>query len=203
MTDTRDLLLRWHAGHEDALAEIVQRESKWIAAHVHRRLGPQLRRTLETQDVVQMTMVEVLRSTPRFVVSDRRHLRALLARMVENVLRMQANHQQAKKRDVRREIQPRTGETLLFLDPPGDGTQPDQAAERAELKDWVRLALELLEPMDRDVLLLREFEELTFHEIAERLGLAEDSARMRHRRALPKLARTLSRLRKGQLDGIL
>jgi RNA polymerase sigma-70 factor (ECF subfamily) len=203
MTETRELLMRWHAGHEEALATIVEREADWIAAHVRRRLGPLLRRRHETQDIVQMTLVEVLRGSPRFVVSDRAHLRALLAKMVENVLRMQAHHDQAQKRDLRRETPPRTGETVLHLDPASDGTRPEDAAARTEMRDWVRLALELLEPDDRDVVLLREFEALSFAEIGARLRLSEDAARMRHRRAMPKLAQTLVRLRDGRLGELV
>ena len=82
-------------------------------------------------------------------------------------------------------------------------TNPGAAAERNETRDWVRLALELLDPGDREVIVLRDYEGLSFVAIAERLGEAEDTVRMRHRRAMPKLARTLSGLRQGRLGELL
>jgi RNA polymerase sigma-70 factor, ECF subfamily len=204
LDETRELLLRWHDGDQQALAELVRQEKDWISAHVSKRLGPTLRRRADTQDIVQSTLLEVLKDGPRFVVSDRNHLRGLLARMVENVLRGQANHHQAQKRDVRREVQPEIrSNSVLFLDPPGDITRPSEAAERNETRDWVRLALELLDPGDRAVVLWRDYHDLPFAEIAERLAVEEDAARMRYRRALPKLAKKLELLRGGRLDSLL
>jgi RNA polymerase sigma factor (sigma-70 family) len=206
MTETRDLLLRWHDGDQDALATLVQRDAAWMEAHVRRRLGPLLRRRQDTQDIVQHTLLDVLRCGPRFVVSDRAHLRALLARMVENALRGRAHHDVADKRDVRREVAPPPGasrDSVLFLDTPGSVTAPDTAAQRNETREWVRLALELLDAEDRDAIVLRDFEELPFADVALRLGVNEDAARMRYRRALPKLAKTLARLRQGELDALL
>jgi RNA polymerase sigma-70 factor (ECF subfamily) len=208
MSETRELLLRWHDGDQAALLELVQQDAEWIAARVRRRMGPLLRRRAETQDIVQNTLLQVLHDGPRFVLSDRDQLRKLLACMVENVLRVEANHQQAQKRDVRREAAPPAAapgaaQSVLSLDPPADATRPSEAAGRAEQRDWVRLALELLEPEDRNVVLWREYHELPFAEIAQRLGVAEDAARMRYNRALPKLAKQLMRLRAGQLDAVL
>jgi RNA polymerase sigma factor (sigma-70 family) len=64
----------------------------------------------------------------------------------------------------------------------------------------VRLALELLDPRDRDVVLLRQWKELSFAEIAEELGISESGARMRFQRALPKIAKQVAALREGRVD---
>lgn len=203
MSETRELLLRWHQGDQGALLELVQQDVDWIAARVHHRLGPTLRRRADTQDIVQNTLVQVLQDGPRFVVSDRDQLRGLLACMVENVLRVEANHHQAQKRDVRREAVPSPSKSVLHLDLPANATRASEAAERDETREWVLLAIELLDPEDRNVVLWREYQDLPFAEIAARLGLAEDAARMRHRRALPKLAKKLMQLRSGQLGELL
>lgn len=205
MTETRTLLLRWYGGDAEALAALVQQDAGWIETHVRRRLGSLLRRRDDTQDIVQSTLVEVLRDGPRFVVSDRGHLRALLARMVENVLRGKASFHTADKRDVRRDVELRAApsETLLDLDVPAGATPPERAAERSETREWVRLALEFLDPADRDSIVWRDYDELPFAEIGQRLGVAEDAARMRYRRALPKLARALAELRGGRVESLL
>lgn len=187
------------------MADLVQQEAAFVAQQVHNRLGPLLRRHHDTQDIVQATLLQALRTAPKFLVSDRDQLRGLLARMVENALRVQANHQQRQKRDIRREqpLQQGASDTVLDLDPAATVTNPGAAAERTETREWVRLALELLDPGDREVIVLRDYEELSFVAIAERLGEAEDTVRMRHRRAMPKLARTLTRLREGKLGDLL
>lgn len=207
LNETRELLLRWHAGDQQAMASLVEQEAAFVEAQVRKRLGPLLRRQHDTGDIVQSTLLQALRSAPRFLVSDRDQLRGLLARMVENALRVQANHQQRHKRDIRREqplqAQSPGSDTVLDLDLPAAVTNPGSAAERSETRDWVRLALELLDPPDREVIVLRDYDELQFGEIAERLGAAEDTVRMRYRRALPKLARTLTGLRQGKLAELL
>lgn len=211
MTETRDLLRRWHEGDGSALGELVAQDAAWIADHVHRRLGPLLRRRADTQDIVQHTLVEVLETGPRFVVDDRQHLRALLARMVENVLRYHARYDQQQKRDVRREVPgevsiaaPGGSNSVLILSPhAAAGPGPATAAAAAETRDWLRLALELLDPDDRDVIVWREYEGLPFAEIAARQGIAEAHARVRFQRALPKLGKKLQQLQQGQLGKAL
>lgn len=208
LDETRQLLVRWHEGSQEAMAELVRQEQAFVTAHVRRRLGSLLRRQHDTQDIVQQTMLQALRSAPRFLLSDRDQLRGLLARMVENTLRATARQQQRHKRDVRREqpMEPLpvdTSGSVIDLDPPSAGTDPGAAADRGEVRAWVRLAIELLDADDREVIVLREYEQLSFGAIAERLGEAPDTVRMRHRRALPKLAAAMTKLRSGRLQELL
>lgn len=202
---TRELLLRWHRGDQEALALLVQQEQAFVAQHVRGRLGSSLRRQLETQDVVQQTMLNALRNAPRFLLSDRGQLRGLFVRMVENTLQSAANHQQRQKRDVRRE-QPWTAvadDTVVDLDVADTATDPSAAVAREDLRAWIRLALELLDVDDREVVERRDYQEQSFAAIAAELEEAEDTVRMRYQRALPKLAAALTKLRQGRLADLL
>ena len=205
MDETRELLVRWHGGDAEAMAELVEQERPFVERQVKSRLGNLLRRSVDTQDIVQETMLHALRNAPRFLVSDRNQFRGLLARMVENRLRSSAAHQQRQKRDQRRElpIAPAGDGELLDLDQPGSATDPGDAASRDDVRSWVRLALELLDADDREVLVLRDYQALSFEQIAAETGETPDTVRMRHHRALPKLARALARLRAGRLDDLL
>jgi RNA polymerase sigma-70 factor (ECF subfamily) len=195
--DTRVLLQRWHAGDRQAIEALVARDLEWIRGHVRARLGPLLRARGETMDYVQDAVMNVLHYTPRFVTDNRRHFRALLARILENHLRDAHDHHAAAMRTPARE-RPVPSDSVLDIDmPQRTVTQPGAAAERHEEEAWVRLALELLDPEDRQVLLLRQWQELEFAAIGERMGSSEDAARMRFQRALPKLAKKLEQLRAG------
>lgn len=201
---THHLLERWHRGDRGALDEILQRNLPWIVSQVRRRLGEALRTKDETQDLVQEAMLEVLRYGPRFLMSDRQQFRALMCRIVENVLRGRHDWFHAQRRQMARE-QPLPSDTLLCLDPP-DATsivRPSQAAQAREREAWVRMALELLDPADREVILLRLWRERSFAEMGAELGLAEDAARMRFRRALPRLHRKIRELRGGRIADAL
>ena len=78
---------------------------------------------------------------------------------------------------------------------------PDTKANRRFLAEWterlVRPPSELLDPEDRRVMLLRQWQELEFEAIGEQLGISADAARLRFHRALPKLANKLQQLRSG------
>lgn len=193
------LLRRWHEGDAAALDEILRQNLPWIRAYVQKRLGPLLRQRAETVDYVQDAMLDVLRYGQRFLLPDREQFRALLARTIVNVLHDRHDHHAAERRDPRREG---PGSVLDFA-VAASGTSPSGAAARTEMHDLVHFALELLEPEDRKVILLREWEGLPFAAIAAALSTSEDAARMRFNRALPKLACCVDRLRRGDVGGAL
>lgn len=194
------LLRRHHDGDSAALHELLAHAQAWVRARVARRLGPQLRRQGETADFVQAAMVAALRHGPRFVVADAVHFKRLLARIVENVLRDQHDLQQAGKRGGAAAVQ-----SVIDLDQAvaASQTSPSVAAQRDEMRQWMTLALELLDPTDRKVLIWREHDGLAFGEIGQRLGIGENGARMRFARAVPKLAERLRQLRSGGLRDAL
>jgi RNA polymerase sigma-70 factor (ECF subfamily) len=66
-------------------------------------------------------------------------------------------------------------------------TSPSQAAIRHELQARLRAALDEMDPLDREVLALRHFEELSNNEVAQVLGITKDAASKRHVRALRRL----------------
>ena len=214
--ETIELLNRWHQGDRDALAALLQRDLPWIRARVGKRLGPLLRANAETVDYVQDAFVAALQYGPRFVVQDVAQFRALVARIVENTLRDQHDHHAALRRGgagpagggggaaggVR--VEPLPSGSVLALDPRMRSvTRPDEAAAHNELRAWTRLGLELLDPDDRRVILLREFEGLSFAAIGERLGIGETGARMRFTRAIPRLADKVKQLQAGELRDAL
>ena len=68
---------------------------------------------------------------------------------------------------------------------------PAAAAMRHELEERFRSVLEQLNDEDREILLMRHFEQLTNQEVAQALGLSEPAAGMRHLRALRRLRAAL------------
>jgi RNA polymerase sigma factor (sigma-70 family) len=95
-------------------------------------------------------------------------------------------------------------DSVLVLDGQGKSvTAPSAHAERTEQQAWLRLALELLEPDDREAIRLRDWEELSFAAAGEQLGISEEAARKRYHRALPRLAQKLELLRRGKWQDVL
>lgn len=197
LSQTFQLLSRLHSGDGHALGALLERDLPWIRAQVEKQLGKELRRHFSAEDIVQETMVQILRDGPRFTISDQAHFRALLARMITNVLRMKHRFLHQERRDVGRETALHSRSAVLDLD--ASQTRPSQAAIRSETQAWMQLCMDLLDPKDREVIVLRQWQELSFVEIGTKLEIDQAAARMRFERALARLARLVKR---AQTEGI-
>jgi RNA polymerase sigma-70 factor (ECF subfamily) len=71
-------------------------------------------------------------------------------------------------------------------------TSPTRAARRAEMQVRLQDVLNTMDPIDREVLTLRHFEELSNSETAQVLGLTKSAASNRYMRALMRLKETLA-----------
>lgn len=201
MTDGSSLsetLARWYAGEPQALDKLIEENHEWVHRVVRARLGEGLRKKLDSMDIVQEAMGEFLRYGPRVRVESEDHFRNLLARIVENVIRDEHDWYHARRRAMSREQRLPAG-SVIDLQRSAALTRPDRAAEKGEHRAEVRLAMELLDPDERRVVLLRQWEGLEFAEVGERLGLTADAARMRFQRALPRLAAKVGEIRAGRL----
>ncbi len=199
-----ELLRSCHQGDGAALTALVADNLDWIRGQVRRRLGQMLRRREDSQDIVQDALVTLLREGPKFLIGDQQQFRALMARLVENQIRREFDFHTAGRRDLRREVVPGDSATVITLDGTAAATgTPSVAATEAEARATMALALELLDPDDRLVILRREYQGQSFAAIAQEFGSTEDAARMRLTRALPKLAQKVMQLRQGQVTRAL
>jgi RNA polymerase sigma-70 factor (ECF subfamily) len=202
-TATLTLLRRWHSGDDGALEALLVRHSDAVRGQIRARVGALLRQKESTDDFLQEVMLQVLRDGPRFQIADDHHFRALLARIVENVIRDRHGYHTAARRSPRLE-RAVSGETVLTLDSPrGPGATPSQELDKSERQAWVRLALGLLEADERRLIVAREWDSVPYGELGAELGVSEDAARMRHQRALVKLSRKVGELRRGEIDAAL
>ncbi len=196
---TLSLMQRWHQGDATALHELIQRELPWLRMRTSQRLGPRLRAHGETDDFLHEVLLDVLAYTPRFLVGDRDVFRRIAATILENALRSQGDFYGRLRRD-RQKQQPLPDDSVLLVDARArTATSPSRHAIRNEEQAWLRLALEMLDPTDRDVIALREWQQASFLEIGQQLGLSENSARMRFNRALARLADQVDKLRRGDV----
>ncbi len=200
---TRQLLEKWHAGDQDALAELLARHLPWIERQVSARLGAELRRKAETQDFVQDALLETLRYVPRFTLAGGAVFRALMLRIIENILCDRHDWFTARRREICRE-RPLARDTILDLDPPAEKVaSPATLAAADEEEARVRLALELIDPADRHLIVRREWDGWEFARIGAEAGISADAARMRFHRALIRLHGSVQRISEGRLEELL
>ena len=201
--DTAQLLGRWRNGDRAAFDAILRDAMPWLTAHVDRRLGDRLRSHEELEDFVQDALVDFLTYGPGFEVRSRALLYALLKRIVENVLRDKNDYYRAKRR-TRSVERPLLSDSVLQLDPPRTHVEsPSGDLRRSEDEARVRMALELMDPEERQVLVMREWDQLTFAKIGAEIGVSEPAARMRSHRAMMRLSEIVHRMEEKGLAAVL
>ncbi len=195
--ETVDLVRRAQDGDGGALGALLERYLPRVRSLVRARIGAGLRREMESGDVVQDTMADVLRGFERFDMRDEAAFVKWLSAIVENRLRQDARYFRAAQRDRGREVA-RAAAARDSVDPAG-AVDPAESAEtpaeevaRGELLERIRAARTRLDAKQRLVLELRDAHG-SWSDVADALGLASpDAARMLHARARTALMRAVA-----------
>ena len=175
------LYARMREGDGAAWSEFHARYEPLLRHMARRWLNPELRRQADSADMTQSVLRALLQSDGRVAFEDEGRLRAWLATVMRNrVVRL-----------ARRSKGP-GGAGLEELDageaPAGAEPDPADLAEKAEAVHRLKSALDRLTRDEREVLLLREFEDLSFGDVAKRLGRpSADAARKAFDRARRRL----------------
>lgn len=189
-----DLLQRLKHGDQPALAELYDRHREKLRRMVQVRIDPRLKGRVAPSDVLQEAYIDALKRFPHYFEKDDQPFFGWLRLIVgQRLADLHREHLAAKKRDVRHELPfghpngPQGSAACLASCVAGVLTSPSGAAARNE--DVARLEASLLEldDVDREILLLRHFEELSNAETATVLGLQAPAASKRYVRALARL----------------
>jgi RNA polymerase sigma-70 factor (ECF subfamily) len=167
MSSDEQLMLEFQQGSREAFSELFARYRDRIYGFFRRRLNHAAR----AEELAQETFLAVLRAAARY--EPRALFRTYLYGIAMNLLR-------AERRKAGREESP----PAEAVDPPAGGN-PEAAL-------WVRRAIAQLDAGDREVLLLREYEQLSYEEIAGLTGVPIGTVRSRLWRARMALKELLA-----------
>ena len=196
--DEQSLVERLRSGDQQALAELFGRERSRLERIVRFRLDPRLFGRVDVEDVLQDTYVEALQRLPHYLRGSPVSFFVWLRSMTrQTLIDIHRRHLGAQGRDAAREVAieswrfPVATSVSLASVLAGDLTSPSQAAMRDERAARLHQALEQMDDMDREVLALRHFEDLSNQEVAEALGISQKAASMRYVRALERLKQAM------------
>ena len=177
---TQDLFERARQGDSRDVNAFYERCARKLLPIVRLRLGRSLRSEVESRDIVQAVLY---RSLDRLdTIRDPGAVMAWLARIAENEIRDLADFHGREKRDAARRAPIEAAAAVA--------APVRQAISRLVISDElarVEQALEALPPAQRELIVLRKLEELTFAEIGARLGKSEDACRVAFSRAMAAL----------------
>src|SRR5271157_4474428 len=199
--DTARLLEQARAGDQAALNEIFAQHRMRLRRMVELRLDRRLQARIDASDVIQEAYVDAVSRFDEYLREPNYPLFLWLRLIVgERLLKLHRHHLGTQTRDAGLEVSiyrgalPAASSAALAAQLLGKHTSPTQAAVRAERMLRIQEALNTLDPMDREVLALRHFEQMTLAETALSLQLEESAAAKRYIRALKRLKSILANM---------
>lgn len=188
----------------DALIALFVRHRERLRRMVRLRLDRRLLGRVDPSDVLQEAYLDVAQRADEYLSGPTMPpflwLRFLTA---QRLMALHRRHLGAQLRDAGREISlyrgafPQATSVSIAHQLLGRLTSASQAVMRAELQARLQVLLNGMDPIDREVLALRHFEELSNAETAAVLGLQKAAASNRYIRALRRLKELLNTLPDG------
>lgn len=188
------------ADGEAALAELFTVHRERLERFVAFRLDPRIRGRVDPADVMQEAYIQIAKRLNDYLASPTVSPFVWMRQQTHQVLIDMQRGQFRDRRSPTREV-PRgrsdgssaTSFSIACLLVDAMQT-PSQVVAQAEELEWVRKALDSMNPIDREVLALRHFEQLGNADVAEILGLSPTAASNRYVRAASRLGEIVARL---------
>ena len=189
------LLSEARRGNTHSIGELLQQYRNYLSVLAFSQIDKRLLPRVSPSDVVQETMLRAHKNFAQFRGGTEQELLAWLRQiLVNNLANFVEQHILAARRDLRREVSiDRLGASLeqstirLAALLPDQGKTPSMVVQRRE--EAVLLADRLAQlPADyREVLVLRNLQQLPFDEISQRMNRSAGATRMLWLRAIEKL----------------
>ena len=191
--ETEQLLQEVRAGAPAAVDQLLHRHRAPLRRMIDLRLDPALAGRVDASDVVQEVLLEASRRLSAYLKEPAMPFHLWLRHIAhDHMIDAHRKHRVAQRRSLDRErplgrlAADRSSLELAaeFFD---QELTPASAAMRHELEQRLQSAVAALDDDDREIILMRHFEQLANQEVAAVLGLSEAAASMRYLRALRRL----------------
>lgn len=193
------LVARLRAGDQAALAVLFNRHRDKLRRMVQLRLDHRLAGRVSASDVLQEAYIDALKRIDHYFEKPNQPFFGWLRLVVGQRLADVHREHLAQKRNAAQDVSiqggpPGADSACMAAFLVGHLTSPSHAASRNEAYARLEEALNQMDPLDREVLALRHFEELSNTETATLLGIQPPAASKRYVRALARLKQILETL---------
>ena len=197
--ETQQLLDQARQGQAEAVEQLLARHREPVRRMIDLRLDPAIVQRVDASDVVQDVMLEASRRLQDYLKNPVMPFLVWLRQLAkDHLIDAHRRHHLAQKRGVNREQAmhrpARADQSSLELAGQlvdGERTPASEAIQQ-ELQRRLHDAIAQLDEVDREVILMRHFEQLTNQDVAQALELTEPAASMRYLRAVRRLRDLLS-----------
>jgi RNA polymerase sigma-70 factor, ECF subfamily len=207
-SETNRVLQQATQGDGQVLGTLLARHQNRLRRMVALRLDRRLQGRIDPSDVIQEAYLEASARLAEYLRNPSMPFFLWLRYLAgQKLVTLHRHHLGVQMRNAGQQVAlyhgslPEASSAALAAQLMGHETRPSEAAIRAEMKIRVHDALDSMSPLDREVLALRHFEQLSRAEIAQVLGVSEAAAGKRYLRALERLKQVLGRS-PGGLEGL-
>lgn len=181
-----------------SLAELFTEYRPRLKQMLQFRIDPRLRSRADLSDILQESYIDASHRLDHYHRKPQMSLYVWLRQItLQRLIDVHRRHLKADKRNVRHEVRldhQATTSAAIAVQLVDRMVSPSQLAIRHEMINQTEIALEELDEIDREVLALRHFEELTNQEVAQVLKITEAAASVRYVRALTRLRKDLEKI---------
>ena len=190
---TQRLLRQIRAGNRQAFEQLFAQHQAYLHRLVSLRMDPRLRSRLDPSDIVQEAYLEALNRLDTYMKRPVLPFRLWLRQITfDRTLKARRHHLGTARRALGREIRlPERSSLALSKRLLASGPTPSQQMSRQELVCRLNQAVNQLSEADREVVMMRQFERLSNHEVACLLGIDPATASKRLGRAMLRLHQIL------------
>jgi len=201
ISDETELTARMREGNKDALATVFSDYRERLRRIIQFRIDYRIAARVSDSDILQETYIAAAKRLAHF--SKQTEMSAFLwLRLLakQQLVDIHRQHLKAEKRDARKEMglrpQAASAQTSMALavQLAGSITAASEVVARAETIALLESSLNEMDEIDREVIALRHFEELTNIETASVLNLQPSAASKRYLRAMSRLSQLMSKL---------
>lgn len=185
-------------GNTAAVAELFEHFRPPLYRMVKLRMDRRLQKRLDCADVLQEVFIDVSRRIGEYVANPTASVYVWMRFLTgQKLAELHRHHLGTQMRtpdlevSLYRRAMPEATSMSLAAQLLGTVTAPLKAVVRAEAQLKLQEALNGMDSMDREILILRHFEEMGNNQIAEMLEISPSAATMRYMRALQKLSRIM------------
>jgi len=181
------LLTQVSQGDQSALQRLLEEQRPYLRRMLEARMEPVLRQRVDPSDIIQEAMLVASRRIDDFLARRPTTFRLWIRRKtLERLIEARRRHF-AQKRDVNRETPLSSLSSVAVARAVLSGAASG-AARRKEALEEIQRAMESMSEADREILVLRNVEQLSNAEIAELLDIQPKTASKRYGRAVLRLS---------------
>lgn len=186
-------------GDQEALAELFAQQRQRLSRIVHFRIDKRILGRVDPEDILQDAFVDASKRLAHYSEQKKFSPFVWIRMMVgQTLIDVHRRHLAAQQRDAGREISidrnpfPQSTSVCIADFLSAHITTPSMIVGRKEQQVKLHEAVESMDEIDREVLALRHFEELSNKEVAEVLAITQKTASIRYVRAIARLKTVLA-----------